>query len=148
MCLFPRGFSKYNFFLPLWPNIGQKSDAGHPVQAFKRLRDRQTLCEKRPYSELFWSVFSRILTEYGEIRSANKVFHANKVQSLKNEMNQVFLFRFCFFTILVLFLLILFIYTKVLFQASGKLSSSTVHSFDTMLLHGQETKTNKTCQGS
>ena len=26
-----------------------------------------TLCEKWPYSELFWSVFSRIRTEYGEI---------------------------------------------------------------------------------
>ena len=24
-----------------------------------------------PYSELFWSVFSRIWTEYGEIRSAS-----------------------------------------------------------------------------
>ena len=28
-----------------------------------------TLLEKRPYSELFWSVFSRIRTEYGETRS-------------------------------------------------------------------------------
>ena len=27
------------------------------------------LREKCPYSELFWSVFSRILTEYGEIQS-------------------------------------------------------------------------------
>ena len=26
-----------------------------------------TLCEKCPYSELFWSVFSHIWTEYGEI---------------------------------------------------------------------------------
>ena len=26
------------------------------------------LCEKCPYSEFFWSVFSRIRTEYGEIR--------------------------------------------------------------------------------
>ena len=26
-----------------------------------------TLHEKSPYSELFWSVFPRILTEYGEI---------------------------------------------------------------------------------
>ena len=25
------------------------------------------LCEKRPYSELFWYVFSGIRTEYGEI---------------------------------------------------------------------------------
>ena len=28
-----------------------------------------TLREKYPYSELFWSAFSRIRTEYGEIRS-------------------------------------------------------------------------------
>ena len=28
-----------------------------------------TLREKCPYSELFWSAFSRIRTEYGEIRS-------------------------------------------------------------------------------
>ena len=27
------------------------------------------LCKKCPYSELFWSKFSRIRTEYGEIRS-------------------------------------------------------------------------------
>ena len=27
------------------------------------------LCEKCPYSEFFWSVFSRIRTEYGETRS-------------------------------------------------------------------------------
>ena len=30
---------------------------------------RQTLRKKFPYSELFWSVYSRIRTEYGEIRS-------------------------------------------------------------------------------
>ena len=30
---------------------------------------RTTLCEKCPYSELFWSAFSRIRTEYGEIRN-------------------------------------------------------------------------------
>ena len=40
----------------------------------------------------------------------------DKVQSLKNKMAQVLLFRLCFFTIHVSFLLILFIYTRVLFQ--------------------------------
>ena len=30
---------------------------------------KDTLREKCPYSELFWSVFSRIRTEYGEMRS-------------------------------------------------------------------------------
>ena len=28
-----------------------------------------TLPEKYPYSELFWSAFSRIRTEYGELQS-------------------------------------------------------------------------------
>ena len=31
--------------------------------------ERVTLREKRRYSEFFWSVFSRIRTEYGETRS-------------------------------------------------------------------------------
>ena len=36
----------------------------------ERFRDLQyTLCEKCPYLQLFWSVFSRIRTEHGEIRS-------------------------------------------------------------------------------
>ena len=26
-----------------------------------------TLCEKCPYSEFFWSIFSRVPTEYGDI---------------------------------------------------------------------------------
>ena len=30
---------------------------------------RGTLRQKCPYSEFFWSVFSRIQTEYGELRS-------------------------------------------------------------------------------
>ena len=32
-----------------------------------RLHERRTLREKCSYTELFWSVFSRIRTEYGEI---------------------------------------------------------------------------------
>ena len=45
------------------------------VQVFSRawyvmcMFTRVTLHKKCPYSELFWSVFSRIRTEYGEIRS-------------------------------------------------------------------------------
>ena len=40
-----------------------------------------SLRKKCPYAELFWSVLSRILTEYGEIRSIqhlvqNNTFHA------------------------------------------------------------------------
>ena len=35
---------------------------------------RPTLCKKYPYSELFWSVFSHILTEYGHFsRSINDI---------------------------------------------------------------------------
>ena len=32
-----------------------------------------SLCEKCPYSELFWSAFSRIRTEYGEIRRSKQL---------------------------------------------------------------------------
>ena len=31
----------------------------------------ETLCKKCPYSELFWSAFSRIRTKYGEILNPN-----------------------------------------------------------------------------
>ena len=34
-----------------------------------------SLRKKCPYSELFWSVFSRIRTEYGEVRSIFFKFH-------------------------------------------------------------------------
>ena len=33
----------------------------------KNKKTNEPLCEKCPYSEFFWSVFSRIWTEYGEI---------------------------------------------------------------------------------
>ena len=36
-----------------------------------KLYKTQTLLEKCPYSELFWSVFFRIWTEYGETRSVS-----------------------------------------------------------------------------
>ena len=35
-----------------------------------------TLRKKCPYSELFWSVFSSIQTEYGEISPNTDTFHA------------------------------------------------------------------------
>ena len=34
--------------------------------------NNNTLCEKCPYSELFWSVFSHIRIEYGEIQSISQ----------------------------------------------------------------------------
>ena len=37
------------------------------IQLIKLFQASQ--CKKCPYSELFWSLFSRIRTEYGEIRS-------------------------------------------------------------------------------
>ena len=43
-------------------------------------RDTFSLPKKCPYSELFWSVFSRIRTEYGEIRSMS----TNSVQMREN----------------------------------------------------------------
>ena len=35
----------------------------------KRIKDSHILREKCPYLEFFWSVFSRVWTEYGEILS-------------------------------------------------------------------------------
>ena len=40
--------------------------------------------EKCPYSELFWSTFSRIWTEYGEIRSIS-VFRPNAGNANQNK---------------------------------------------------------------
>ena len=34
---------------------------------------RRSLCKKCPYSELFWSTFSRIRTEYGEICRISRI---------------------------------------------------------------------------
>ena len=34
-----------------------------------KVSEKYSLCEKWPCSEFFWSVFSSILTEYGEVRS-------------------------------------------------------------------------------
>ena len=36
---------------------------------FKKVLTKPTLREKCPYSEFFWSVFSRIRTECGDLRS-------------------------------------------------------------------------------
>ena len=43
-----------------------KEMGGNLLVAFPQLN---TLCEKCPFPEFLWSVFSRIRTEYGEIRS-------------------------------------------------------------------------------
>ena len=45
---------------------------------------RITLCEKCPYSELFWSTYSCIRTEYGEIRSISRSISPYSVQMRKN----------------------------------------------------------------
>ena len=43
------------------------------ILAKHNLFEKDTLHEKCSYSEFFWSVFSRIWTEYGEILSPNSV---------------------------------------------------------------------------
>ena len=45
-----------------------------------------TLHKYCPYSELFWSVFSRIWTEYGEIRSIESECRSRSIQSECREM--------------------------------------------------------------
>ena len=40
-----------------------------PLKKSKKICGNIALREKCPYSELFWSVISRIRTEFGEIRS-------------------------------------------------------------------------------
>ena len=43
------------------------------------------LRKKCPYSELFWSVFSRILTEYGEIQSIS--LHLFEIRENEDQNN-------------------------------------------------------------
>ena len=43
------------------------------------VQQSHSLRQKHPYSEFFWSVFSRIRTEYGEIRSI-PVFSSNAIK--------------------------------------------------------------------
>ena len=40
----------------------------------KEFKSDETLCKNCPYSKLFWSAFSRIPTEYGEIRSISSSY--------------------------------------------------------------------------
>ena len=47
-----------------------------------------TLREKHPYSEFFWSVFSRIRTEYGEIRSIQS--KCGKIRTRKYSVSEHF----------------------------------------------------------
>ena len=44
-------------------------------------------CEKCPYSELFWSVSSRIRTEYGEIRIISPYSVGMQVRTLSTQCN-------------------------------------------------------------
>ena len=52
----------------------------------------QSLHEKCPYSEFFWSLFSRIWTEYGKIRSPN----AEKYGPEKLQIRTLFTQWMCF----------------------------------------------------
>ena len=44
----------------------------------QKQKSRHTLREKCPYEEFFWSVFSRILTEYGKYANYLSVFSPRK----------------------------------------------------------------------
>ena len=77
------GISKYHYSPECrWPSkkffLGsfQKMNAGTE-------KGQTVLREKCPYSEIFWSVFSRIRTEYGEMRS-------RKTQSRKTPNRDTF----------------------------------------------------------
>ena len=48
---------------------GLNIDKDQLTERLKRLVEYKTLREKRPYSKFLWSVFSRICTEYEEIRN-------------------------------------------------------------------------------
>ena len=48
-------------------DVWQGSEYASRITLYHQIH--QTLREKCPYSELFWSVFSRIWTEYGDIQS-------------------------------------------------------------------------------
>ena len=50
------------------PNL-KKGARGRPSKTLNE--EEGTLRKKCPYSALFWSVFSRFQTEYGEIRSTS-----------------------------------------------------------------------------
>ena len=64
------------------------------VQVFPRawyamcMFTRVTLRKKCPYSELFWSAFSRIRTEYGEIRSIS--LYSVQMQEMADQNNSVY----------------------------------------------------------
>ena len=49
-----------------------------------------SLREKRPYWDIFWSVFPRIRTEYGEIRSTVSGLNAGKCGPEKLRIRTLF----------------------------------------------------------
>ena len=57
------------------------------------LKFEEVLREKCPYSELFWSVFSNIRTEYGEIRSIYGQNNSEYEHFLRSE-NTAVVFRY------------------------------------------------------
>ena len=52
-----------------------------------------SLRQKCHYSESFWSAFSRIRTEYGEIRSIYKTSFSKKIEILLKQCNENFWFQ-------------------------------------------------------
>ena len=65
-----RVYKYFFFFLKKVVHLFEKDCCDHTKNIFFEFFFKIIpLREKCPYSELFWSVFSRIWTEYGEIRS-------------------------------------------------------------------------------
>ena len=56
------------------------------VNYFCKRNPSWTLSKKCPYSELFWSAFSSIPTEYGEMRSISRYRVSHRIQSKCGKM--------------------------------------------------------------
>ena len=54
------------------------------------LKSYVSLCENSPNSEFFWSVFSRIWTEYGDIRDISPYLNAGKYGAEKLRIRTFF----------------------------------------------------------
>ena len=71
-------------WIPLFSNIGQsikcKLESTEIKRSVSKKLDLSSVRKKCPYSEFFWSVFSSILTEYGDLRSKSSY----SVQMRKN----------------------------------------------------------------
>ena len=77
--------------LRLYRNILQNKNLFIAIAAHVFYR-KKTLREKCPYSELFWPAFSRIRTEYGEIRSISPSICSSNAEKYGPENSEYGLF--------------------------------------------------------